>query len=69
MSLSTPTERLEPVLTWIEAHRDAAIANLQRFCRHPSISAQGQGMQEMAHLGARVGRWITCWDLARTPLP
>ena len=33
MSISTPAERLEPVLTWIEALRDAAIADLQRFCR------------------------------------
>jgi acetylornithine deacetylase/succinyl-diaminopimelate desuccinylase-like protein len=52
MVLSTPPELLEPVLTWIEEHRDAAIANLQLFCRQPSISAQGQGMQEMAHLVA-----------------
>ena len=52
MSLSTPPERLEPVLAWIEGHREAAIADLQRFCRQPSISAQDQGMREMAHLVA-----------------
>src|ERR1051326_216741 len=52
MSISTPAERIEPVLTWIEKHRDAALANLQRFCRQPSVSAQGQGMQEMAQLVA-----------------
>ena len=52
MSISTPAERLEPVLTWIEGHRDAALADLQRFCRQPSISAQGQGMREMAQLVA-----------------
>lgn len=48
MAISTPAERIEPILTWIEAQRDAAIADLQRFCRQPSISAQGQGMREMA---------------------
>ncbi len=52
MSLSTPAERLEPILTWIDAHRDAAVATLQRFCRQPSISAQNRGMQEMAELAA-----------------
>src|SRR6266516_8178843 len=52
MSISTPTEHIEPLLTWIEAHRDAVLADLQRFCRQPSISAQGQGMREMAQLGA-----------------
>ncbi len=52
MSLSTPAERLEPILTWIDAHRDAAVATLQRFCRQPSISAQNRGMQEMAEIAA-----------------
>src|SRR5712691_2593227 len=52
MSLSTPAERIEPILTWIDAHRDAAIATLQRFCHQPSISAQNRGMQEMAELVA-----------------
>jgi acetylornithine deacetylase/succinyl-diaminopimelate desuccinylase-like protein len=52
MSLSTPAERLDPVLTWIDTHRDAAIATLQRFCRQPSISAQNRGMQDMAELVA-----------------
>jgi acetylornithine deacetylase/succinyl-diaminopimelate desuccinylase-like protein len=52
MAIAIPAERLEPVLTWIEAQREAAIAGLQRFCRQPSISAQGQGMREMAQLVA-----------------
>jgi acetylornithine deacetylase/succinyl-diaminopimelate desuccinylase-like protein len=52
VSISTPAERLEPVLTWIERQRDAALADLQRFCRQPSISAQGQGMREMAQIVA-----------------
>jgi acetylornithine deacetylase/succinyl-diaminopimelate desuccinylase-like protein len=52
MSIATPTERLEPVLTWIEEHSDAAIATLQRFCRQPSISAQNRGMKEMAQIVA-----------------
>jgi len=52
MSLSTPAERLDPLLTWIDSHREAAIASLQRFCRQPSISAQNRGMQDMAELVA-----------------
>ncbi len=52
MSLSPPAERLDPILTWIDAHKDAAVATLQRFCRQPSISAQNRGMQEMAELTA-----------------
>ncbi len=52
MSLSTPAERLEPLLTWIDTHRDAAVATLQRFCRQPSIAAQNRGMQQMAELVA-----------------
>ncbi len=42
MSISTPAERIEPILTWIQAHRDAELADLQRFCRQPSISAQAR---------------------------
>jgi len=52
MSLFTPAERLEPVLTWIDAHQDAAVGSLQRFCRQPSISAQNKGMRDMAELVA-----------------
>jgi len=48
MSISTPSEQLQPVLAWIDAHRDAAIADLQRFCRQPSVAAQNWGMEEMA---------------------
>jgi len=43
MSLSTPAERLEPILTWIDAHRDAAVATLQRFCRQPEHLRAEQG--------------------------
>lgn len=52
MSLATPTKRIEPVLTWIEEHKDAAVASLQEFCRQPSVSAQNWGMQAMAELVA-----------------
>ncbi|MFL5692218.1 MAG: M20/M25/M40 family metallo-hydrolase, partial [Ktedonobacteraceae bacterium] len=52
MSISTPAEHIEPVLTWIEEHSDLAVANLQHFCRQPSISAQNRGMREMAELVA-----------------
>lgn len=53
MSLSPSSEHLASVLTWIEAHADAAIADLQYFCRQPSISAQDQGMREMAAMVAQ----------------
>lgn len=43
---------LEPVFAWIDAQREAAIADLQRYCRQPSIAAQGVGMEEMAAIVA-----------------
>jgi acetylornithine deacetylase/succinyl-diaminopimelate desuccinylase-like protein len=39
---------LDPVLAWIDSHREEALADLQRFCRQPSIAAQDLGMEEMA---------------------
>jgi acetylornithine deacetylase/succinyl-diaminopimelate desuccinylase-like protein len=44
------SQLLEPVLAWIDAHQETAIADLQRFCRQPSVAAQGWGMEEMAAL-------------------
>lgn len=41
---------LQPVLQWIDEHREEAVADLQRFCRQPSVAAQNWGMQEMATL-------------------
>ncbi len=52
MSIAISAERIEPVLAWIAEHKDTAIADLQRFCRQPSISAQGLGMREMASVVA-----------------
>src|SRR5947209_11154063 len=43
-------DQLKPVLTWIDEHREEAIADLQRFCRQTSVAAQNWGMQEMATL-------------------
>ncbi|MEA2575253.1 MAG: hypothetical protein QOH93_2551 [Chloroflexia bacterium] len=43
---------LEPVFAWIDSQREAAIADLQRYCRQPSIAAQGVGMEEMAAIVA-----------------
>lgn len=43
-------DQLKPVLTWIDEHREEAIADLQRFCQQPSVAAQNWGMQEMATL-------------------
>lgn len=47
MSLSTPIERLEPVLRWIDEHKEEAVAMLQQFCRQPSVSTQNWGMEDM----------------------
>ena len=38
------------VLAWVDAHREEAIADLQRFCRQPSVAAQQWGMEEMRSL-------------------
>jgi acetylornithine deacetylase/succinyl-diaminopimelate desuccinylase-like protein len=54
--------RLESVFHWIDAQRDAAIADLQRFCRQPSVAAQNWGMDEMAQMVAAALR-----DLGVTP--
>jgi acetylornithine deacetylase/succinyl-diaminopimelate desuccinylase-like protein len=40
----------DAVLAWIDAHRDEACADLQRYCRQPSIAAQDVGMWQMARL-------------------
>ncbi|GIV96596.1 MAG: peptidase M20 [Herpetosiphonaceae bacterium] len=50
MPTGIPPGSLEPVLAWIDARHEAAIADLQRFCRQPSVAAQGWGMDEMADL-------------------
>lgn len=52
MSSSNYSERLKTVSQWIDEHRDAALADLQRFCRQPSVAAQNWGMSEMAAIVA-----------------
>ncbi len=52
MSLTIPVERLEPVLRWIEEHKEEAVATLQQFCRQPSVSTQNWGMEDMAEMVA-----------------
>ncbi|MDQ3704161.1 MAG: M20/M25/M40 family metallo-hydrolase [Chloroflexota bacterium] len=47
-----PSPHLEPLFAWIDSQREAAIADLQRYCRQPSIAAQGVGMEEMAAIVA-----------------
>ena len=32
-------EQVGSVLAWVDAHRKEAIADLQRFCRQPSVAA------------------------------
>ncbi|MBO0778459.1 MAG: M20/M25/M40 family metallo-hydrolase, partial [Ktedonobacteraceae bacterium] len=41
---------LMPVMNWIDEHREEAIADLQRFCRQPSVSAQNWGMEETVEM-------------------
>ncbi|MFL5735081.1 MAG: M20/M25/M40 family metallo-hydrolase [Chloroflexia bacterium] len=48
MSAHEPSEQLRKVFAWIDDQREAAIADLQRFCQQPSVAAQGLGMREMA---------------------
>ena len=48
--MSDPRAQLEAVFQWIDAQRDVAIADLQRFCRQPSVAAQDWGMAEMAQI-------------------
>jgi acetylornithine deacetylase/succinyl-diaminopimelate desuccinylase-like protein len=43
-------EELKPVFDWIDAHREEAIADLQRLVQQPSISAQNIGLAECAQL-------------------
>ena len=45
---SSVADHLEAVLSWIDEQRDNAIADLERFCRQPSVAAQDWGMEEMA---------------------
>ncbi|HEX6292744.1 MAG TPA: M20/M25/M40 family metallo-hydrolase [Herpetosiphonaceae bacterium] len=48
--MTEPRTSLEAVFQWIDTQRDAAIADLQRFCRQPSVAAQSWGMAEMAQM-------------------
>ncbi|MDR5693830.1 MAG: M20/M25/M40 family metallo-hydrolase [Armatimonadota bacterium] len=41
---------MKHVLAYITDHRDRFVHKLQRLCRQPSISAQGVGLVETAHL-------------------
>lgn len=52
MYMSRSNEIVQPVLDWIESQREAAIADLQRYCRQPSVAAQDWGMAEMAEIVA-----------------
>ena len=45
---------MEEIFAHIEAHTDEYLARLKRACAQPSISAQGEGLTEMADLVARM---------------
>ncbi|MGD2179400.1 MAG: M20/M25/M40 family metallo-hydrolase, partial [Anaerolineae bacterium] len=49
---------MEKILAHIEAHTDDYLARLRRACAQPSISAQGEGLAEMADLVAEMLRGI-----------
>lgn len=46
--------RLEDVFRWIDEHLEDALADLVRYCRQPSVSAQGLGLEECAQLTAQL---------------
>lgn len=48
--MDADTLDIATVTNWIDGHREEAIADLQRFCRQPSVAAQDWGMAEMAAL-------------------
>ncbi len=60
MSISTPAERIEPVLTWIQEQRDAALADLQRFCRQPASAASRVSPRR----ARECGKWRNSWRKA-----
>jgi acetylornithine deacetylase/succinyl-diaminopimelate desuccinylase-like protein len=41
---------MDDILTYIDEHMAQQVRQLQRFCRQPSIAAQGEGMADMAEL-------------------
>ena len=41
---------MNDIYAYIDDHADESIALLRRFCRQPSIAAQGVGMTEMAEM-------------------
>ena len=41
---------MQPIYDWIDAHAAEAVADLQRFVRQPSISAQNVGLEDCARL-------------------
>lgn len=43
---------MDKIFVHIESHAEAYLARLHRACAQPSISAQGQGLDEMAELAA-----------------
>ena len=47
---------LDQVFRYLDDHVDDAIADLIRYCRQPSVSAQGLGLEECAALTARLVR-------------
>jgi acetylornithine deacetylase/succinyl-diaminopimelate desuccinylase-like protein len=49
---------MDKILTHIQAHTDEYLARLERACAQPSVSAYGQGLEEMADLTASMLRQI-----------
>ena len=63
---------MDKIFVHIESHVEAYLARLRRACAQPSISAQGQGLDEMAELAAGmlrdVGLSVELVPTARAPV-
>jgi acetylornithine deacetylase/succinyl-diaminopimelate desuccinylase-like protein len=59
---------MQDVYDYIEAHQDAALADLRAFCAQPSVSTEERGMAEMAAL-ARQRLEASGFVVEEVPLP
>ena len=41
---------MDDIFQWIDEHQEEMVAELQKLCQQPSISAQGIGLEECAEL-------------------
>ena len=69
--MTTIHPELQAAFDWIDAHRDEAIADLQRFVQQKSVSAQNIGLEECAQLVVAhdARRWAGCHGLSHRRRP